>query len=451
MYKYEGDITDKVILDFISTYEKDTKQRYKKLQDYYIGNNAIFTRTMIQGNDINNKIANNYAGYITDIATGYFLGKPVNYSDVGQNKLLDVIQDIYNYNDEQDENVDISKECSIKGRCFEIIYLDETDLDENNNPKLRFNKINAENIFCVYDYNISPEIYFAVRFYDMKIDKKNITKIEVYTKNEIVFYEKNGSTLTQTQRVEHFFKIVPIIEFINNEECLGDFEKVLSLIDSYDKAESDSINNLEYFANSYMYLVGMKQTDMDTINEMKQLRVLLLDEKGEAGFLTKEDNSVETQNIANRLKNDIHKFSLVPDMSDEHFSNNLSGIAMAYKLLGLEQLAVKKERKFKRALQRRLEIIVNYLNFRGSNYDYKDIQIKFNRNLPVDNKENVEIVQMLKGMISTKTALSNLKIIDDVNAELYNIEQEKEAYSNSLDEIDLDTVKDKSVGDSNES
>ena len=181
---------------------------------------------MIQGNDINNKIANNYAGYITDIATGYFLGKSVNYSDVGQNKLLDVIQDIYNYNDEQDENVDISKECSIKGRCFEIIYLDETDLDENNNPKLRFNKVNAENIFCVYDYNISPEIYFAVRFYDMKIDKKNITKIEVYTKNEIVFYEKNGSTLTQTQRVEHFFKIVPIIEFINNEECLCDFEKV---------------------------------------------------------------------------------------------------------------------------------------------------------------------------------------------------------------------------------
>ena len=118
MYKYEGDITNEVILDFISKYEKDTKQRYKKLQDYYIGNNAILTRTMIQGNDINNKIANNYAGYITDIATGYFLGKPVNYSDVGQNKLLDVIQDIYNYNDEQDENVDISKECSIKGRCY---------------------------------------------------------------------------------------------------------------------------------------------------------------------------------------------------------------------------------------------------------------------------------------------------------------------------------------------
>lgn len=193
----------------------------------------------------------------------------------------------------------------------------------------------------------------------------------------------------------------------------------------------------------------MKETDMSQIDEMKQKRVLLLDEKGEAGFLTKEDNSTETENIANRLKSDIHKFSLVPDLSDEHFVNNASGIAIAYKLLGLEQLAVKKERKFKRGLQRRLEIITNYLNFRGNNFDYRDIQIRFTRNIPVNDKENVEIVQMLKNLISTKTALSNLKMIDDVNAELENIAEEKEAYSDMLGRIDLSESD--NIGDGNES
>lgn len=433
MYKTAEELSDKVIIDFISLYEKDNKERYKKLQGYYKNANSILNRTTIDGNDVNNKIANNYAGYITDMATGYFIGRPVTYTS-SNDALLDIIQNIYNYNDEQDENNEIAKQFSVKGRCYEIVYLDENDLDENNMPRLRFNKIDADNMIAVYDYNISPEMVFAARWYDVTINKKKSTKIEVYTKDRIIFYEKSGSKLTLEKEVQHFFQIVPVIEYINNEELQGDFEKVMTLIDAYDKAESDSLNNLEYFANCYMYLVGMKDTNMDDIKKMKELRVLLLDKEGEAGFLTKNENSEETENITNRLKSDIHKFSMVPDLSDEQFSNNASGIAMLYKLLGLEQLAVKKERKMKKALQRRLEIIVNYLNFRGSNYDYKEIKMQFVRNIPVNDKENVEIAQILQGMISQKTAISYLKMIDDVNAELENIKNEKDAY------VDLDKV-----------
>ena len=107
---------------------------------------------------------------------------------------------------------------------------------------------------------------------------------------------------------------------------------------------------------------------------------------------------------------------------------------MLYKLLGLEQLAVKKERKFKKSLQRRLEIICRYLNFLGNNYDWRDIDIKFQRNLPVNDKENVEIVTMLQNIVSKQTALSHLKIIDNVQTELEKIEEEKAAY------VDLDGV-----------
>ena len=433
MYKTGEEISDKLILDFISLYEKDNKDKYKKMQDYYEGKSSILNRTMIDGNDVNNKVANNYAGYITDMATGYFIGRPVTYTSNEENDIMDIVQEIYNYNDEQEINAEVAKQTSIKGRCFEVVYLDESDLDENNMPRLRLGKVNAENMMAVYDYSISPEMTFAIRFYDITVNKKKIRKIEVYTKTDIIFYEQNGSKLVEIEKKEHFFKIVPVIEYVNNEENQGDFEKVLSLIDAYDKAESDSINNLEYFANSYMYLVGMKGTDMNQIKEMKQLRVLLLDKEGEAGFLTKGENSAETENVSNRLKNDIHKFAMVPDLSDEQFASNASGIAMLYKLLGLEQLAVKKERKMKKALQRRLEIICNFLNFRCANYDYTKIQMKFLRNIPVNDKENAEIVQILQSIISKKTAISYLKMIDDVNAELENIEKEKDSYSIDLD------------------
>ena len=440
MFRYEGEITTKVILDFIAEHKKQLA-RYKQLQDYYENKNTILSRQVMPGNSINNKIANNFAGYITDMATGYFAGRPVNYTQSGKDKnnLLEIIQEIYDYNDEQDENMELSKQGSIKGKCLEVIYLDANDLDENGMPRLRFSKQNAEELFCVYDYSLSAEMYFAVRTYKMKIAGKEIAKIELYTKNMIAFYEKDGSTLKLINAVEHYFGIVPVVEYLNNEEQLGDFEKVLSGIDAYDKAESDSINNLEYFANCYLYLVGFKNTAMKDIDEMREKRVLLLDESGEAGFLTKQENSAETENLANRIKSDIHKFSLVPDMSDEQFANNASGIAMAYKLLGLEQLAVKKERKFKKALQRRLEIIVNYLNFKGGNFNYKDISLSFTRNIPVNDKENVEIVDMLQKIISKKTAISKLKMIDNVDVELDNIKKEKDAYvEDMLSKIDLE-------------
>lgn len=434
MIRMEGEITPQQIKKFIERYERENKERYETFQKYYEGHNSILHRIMMGDTDVNNKIANNYAGYITDMATGYFIGKPVSYS--GDEHFLQAIQELYNYNDEQDENSEIVKQASIKGRCFEIVYLDENDTDETGKPRLRFNKINAEEMLAVYDYGISPEMVCAVRWYEVEEGQgKNIRKVEVYTKTDIFYYEQKNGELKKVKQVPHLFKIVPVIEYLNNEEAQGDFEKVLTLIDAYDKSCSDALNNLEYFANCYMYLINMKQTKEEEIRRMKQMRVLLLDEAGEAGFLTKEENSQGSENMANRLKSDIHKFCMVPDLSDEHFSNNSSGIAMLYKLLGLEQLAVKKERKMKKGLQRRLEIITNYLNLRGNRFNYRDIQLKFTRNIPVNDKENVEIVQLLQGIISKKTSLSYLKMVDDVNQELQNIEEEKQVYADLDDPV----------------
>lgn len=433
MYRTEEEISEKLIIKMINRYERDHGKRFLKLQQYYENDTAILSRASISDGKINNKLANAYSGYITDMATGYFIGKPVTYSATN-NDFMKEIQDLLDYTDEQEHNLEVAKQTSIKGRCFEIVYLDAKDFDKNKRPRLRVAKVQAEQMLCVYDYALSPEIRFAIRWYDYETGEKKIRKIEVYTASEIRYYTKNGSSLLLEDTVQHFFGMVPVIEFWNNEEKQGDFEKVITLIDAYDKSGSDSMNNLEYFANCYMYLVGMDETDESDIEKMRKLRVLLLKEKGEAGFLQKQSNFEETKYISERLDNDIHKFSMVPNLSDENFAGNSSGIAMLYKLLGLEQLAVKKERKFKKSLQRRLEIICRYLNFLGNNYDWRDIDIKFQRNLPVNDKENVEIVTMLQNIVSKQTALSHLKIIDNVQTELEKIEEEKAAY------VDLDGV-----------
>ncbi|MCB6567678.1 phage portal protein, partial [Desulfovibrio desulfuricans] len=69
----------------------------------------------------------------------------------------------------------------------------------------------------------------------------------------------------------------------------------------------------------------------------------------------------------------MHFWSSVPNMTDESLGSQLSGVAISYKMWNFEQLVVTKERKFKKALQRRIELITNMLNFLGASYDYKSV------------------------------------------------------------------------------
>ena len=114
-------------------------------------------------------------------------------------------------------------------------------------------------------------------------------------------------------------------------------------------------------------------------------------------------------------------------MSDENFSANASGVAMAYKHFGLDQVVVNKERRFKTGVYKRLELICNFLNTKlgTDKYDYREIKLNFTRNKPVNEKENAEIANILKGLVSDQTAISYLTMVEDVTDEMERIENEK--------------------------
>ena len=68
---------------------------------------------------------------------------------------------------------------------------------------------------------------------------------------------------------------------------------------------------------------------------------MLLDD--DARWLIKEVNDAWVENYKDRVRRDIHKFSYTPDMQDESFGNNLSGVSIRYKILAMEQIRSKKE------------------------------------------------------------------------------------------------------------
>lgn len=423
MIQTEKELTNELIVELIEQYRTEELPRLQKLQDYYDGLTDITKREMAEDKP-NNKVVLNYPAYIVDMIVGYFVGIPVAYTSQDK-ELLDEIQDIFNLSDEQDQNHEIATMMGMKGIAYELLYADEE-------ANVRFNELDPLTTFIVWDNKIIPEPRFGIRFYE--VDETEF--VEVYTEEDIYHYELDGDKLALIDEQAHFFGDVPIVSYINNKQRTADFEKVMTLIDAMEIANSNSINDLEYFSDAYMYLIGMMGTEPEDIAEMNKNRLLLLEEAGEAGFLTKPSNNKDSEDIKDRLNADIHKFARVPDLGDEEFSGNASGVAMAYKHFGLDQVVANKERKFKTGLNNRLRLICNFLNTKAGTdkYNYDKIKPNFSRNKPVNEKENAEIAQILMGMTSDQTALSYLTMVDDPLEEQERMELERDAYR-PLDEL----------------
>lgn len=415
-----------MIQKYISDNRK-REQRLQKLYEYYKGKTAICGRILADASKPNNKIVNPYASYITDTFTGYFLGEPITYTSKNE-QLLARIDELYNYNDEAAENAELAKDASIFGVAYELLYTDE-------NADIRFKKIDAIKAIPIYDNTLEEDLLYFIRYYDNTdiMTNKTTTFVEVYSREWIRYYVDEYA-LEFVREVPHAFKGVPIIIYQNNEELLGDFENVISLIDAYDKITSDSVNDMEYFADCYLALYGMSGTEPEDITAMKEQRVLLMETDARAEWLTKQINDTYVENLKNRIDTQIHKFSRCPALTDADFAANASGVAMKYKLMGLETATSKKERAFKKALQRRLELICNVYSVMGTDFDYREIQMNFTRNIPSNLVEMADVISKIGHLLSEETQISLLPIEINATDEL----QKKQA-ENSIEYTFEDT------------
>ena len=403
--------------------ESHNQERFHVLQRYYNGHSDILERDLPKDKP-NNHLVNCFAAYIVDVSTGYFMGKPVSYTSSEKNEIFaEEMKQIFDYNDESDQNMELAKTAAINGVAYELIYADDSD-----DVTPRFACLDAESVIVCYDRTISAEPSMAIRYYrDANLlTGIEVTQIEVYTRDMIYYFimTDEGNVIESEEPVQHFFDGVPIVEYLNNDEAQGDFEKVITLIDAYDLAQSDTMNDFEYFSDAYLKIKNMSGTTADDVADMKRDRTILVDSDGDADWLIKNANDSAIENFKDRLQGDIHRFSMTPNLTDESFASNLSGVAIAYKLWGLEQSASQKERKFKRGLQRRIELLCNFLSMKGKNYDWRDLSINFTRNIPQNTKEYVEMVAQLKGVVSDQTAISQLPFIDDPIEELKRLEEQ---------------------------
>lgn len=420
-----GRLTELEIRAYLEKHAPEAARR-KKLFDYYDGNHAICHRRFDDPSKPNNRASHGYPKMIANMYAGYLLGEPVSYTaGVGGEKLEENLNDDYNYNDEQAENSQLALDLAICGVGTEILYIDD-------DKRVRFNRVDPIGCIAVWSSDIEERLTALIRYYDVpEVTGTRVTRwVEVYeaTTKRVFTADLSGLGLTLVSDEAHYFGDVPAIAFKNNSRIMGDFESEISLIDGYDLMQSDALNDDEYFSDAYLMLRGMSGTEEEDITAMKKNRVMLLPQDGDASWLIKQTNDAAAENIKTRLDKDIHRFSGVPDMSDENFAGNASGVAIRYKLLAFENIAKGKEREFKRGLQRRIELMCNIWRVMGrGSYDWRSVTITFKRALPQNLQEVAQSVSLLGSIVSDETKRSILPIEIDEDVEKERLAQEREA------------------------
>ena len=409
----------------LESFIKNELPELQKMEDYYSGKHNILNKKDRSNKKKDTKLINNYSEYIATIATAYFLGKPISYA-LQDDKLKKDFEKLSEYlatEEEQQENFEHSQNCSIFGKSYELWY-------KNVDNTIGNVVVDPRDCFILRDNTVKKEITAAVRWDKTKNkEDKWVYTLEVYDSTSVTTYEfLSDSDKKEVPNIKgvtklHGFNQVPIIEFLNNKRAFGDFKKVVSLIDGYDEAASTSIDDMTDFTDALLVLTNVGGTDKETLKKIKEDKLMLIDDDGDAKWLIKQVNDSYAQNNKNRLNQDIHKFSMIPDMQDKEFSGNSSGVALGYKLLALEQLAAQKEMHFKKAINQRLQLMIDFYNLKIKS---TDIQKVFTRNVPKNLVEAAETAQKLQGIVSHETILSILPFIEDAKGELEKIKAEED-------------------------
>ncbi|QEH68211.1 phage portal protein [Cellulosilyticum sp. WCF-2] len=428
MFTCRGKLTLDLIKKYIELFKAQELPRLKKLERYYKAkNDTIVNRTFEDISKPNNKLAHAYAAYITDTLSAYMVGKPVSYS--AQDDTLNTeIADIMNYNDSADNDLSIAESQSIYGRAYELMYVDE-------DGHTRFKCLNTLESIAVYDGTVENNLKYFIRYCEEQDPVTLVTTVTAWVYDDVGCSEYRGSSvgdLTLIDTVENVFGYIQINEYINNNFLEGDFEKVISLIDAYDLMCSDTLNELDYFSDAYLLFANC-EIDTDSVQDMKNNRIIQATsgDSGQAAvvqWLTKNADDVQCENTKKRTVDEIHKLSKVPNLDPSAFVSHTTASHVFYSLLATEDLVSKKEKKFKKGLQQRLEKIVHLLNVKGidTNYDYRDIEITFNRNIPQGLESIADPISKLRDLISDETLISLIPGITNPIEELKKRDAQRE-------------------------
>lgn len=420
MFRMPKDVgmTPSILDEFITKHRAEVSQRHNKLYNAYVSDHEILHRKAKPAYKPDNRVVVNFPKYIVDTMNGFFIGNPIK-TVAKDEQVAEYVEYLERYNGQDDKNAELSKICSVFGKGYEMYYSDE-------NTELCTAFLSPLEAFMIFDDSIiARPLYFVRRYTDWENNEYGSISDAGYVRH----FSLSGGAKWLDEWTPHYFDGVPATEFVENEERQGLFEPVLTMVNAYNKAISEKANDVDYFADAYLKILGVaiENEDVQFIRDTRILNFCGEDsDKLVAEFMNKPSDDGTQESLLNRLERLIFAISMVANISDENFGTS-SGIALKYKLQSMSNLEKMKERKFEAGMTRRYRLLFSHPASKVPADSWVQLSYKFTPNIPANLLEEAQIAAQMEGITSHETQLKVISAVENVQEELDKIDAENAA------------------------
>ena len=413
--------------------------------------------------------------YTSKVATGYIAGtKPSFTVNVEQNEnKQNIIKKLFNkifgekanpdefktmidyindYNDLGDFFLKIALDYYTTGACRWLNY-------ENDKNEQVYARVPSWQCELIYDYSLPVQCIGAVQWFSMVDANGNNQNMAIITTENTKRTFKNGSE--QEDYVEDTDKRTDVkwdlVPFYGCEATTGAlFENVLDLIDKLEGTIKSTSNIMEYNdGGCKLKVTGFTPMNQSLIQDEKGNLVknparekednALLnakvfytpDQSGDIDWIEKHVDSASVELMNKTLLEYILMLTFIPNITDESFTNADSNKALMKKFFGLQTSQQETIKSMQKELLRMWENITIRINDKkNKKFDFRDIQILINTNIPTDDSEVTQVWLSLRGLLSDETIIQHLPYDLDSESELQKVkEQQEEDFEISQEKI----------------
>lgn len=384
------------------------------LFEYVKGRQPILDREKQIRPEINEKIVDNMASEILEFKLGYEFGSTISYvqrarKDIkSRNALFSFFKKLFTSDESKKEDLRVSainemmvEECKAAkdlmlakdvktcGVGYRLILPKKIKTGVSVFDLLVLNPMNT---FVVYSNDAYREPILGVSYFPHRdgsitfgcYTKTSYFKIEMgITKGFEDWFEEKPNTVG----------MVPIIEYINDYDRMGCFERVIPLMDALNTIDSDRVNDIAQHVQNILWGDNVA-LDTDQYEALRnQGLILTKSEQGRTATLKYLEcvlNQSENQTLVDYVERKIEKIAHIPNRSELSGGSTGSATNMSTGWMDAETDAKSKEQIWMESERRETAIILkiikdsNEVDADIAELNLSDIEIKFSRSRTYD-------------------------------------------------------------------
>lgn len=409
-----------IILELGKAYSIHLKNRTEidYLERYYKGDQPALYRIKKIRPEINNKVVENHALEIVEHKAAENFGEPVQYvlkgtdKDTKEAKSIE-LNDLNDFNEmEAKDEIDIqmARDRSICGTSYKFHY-NRVKPSPDESP-FGIDREDPKDTFVVYNSGKGRKPLFSCQ---VRCDEDNIQYFFVYT--DTMYYKVQNSKIID-EGINGINKI-PIVEYPNNFYRLSDIEIVITVLDSINKMQSDRMNGIEQFIQSFIKFINCEIDDTE-FEKMRQSGALKIKTNGNGVKADAEIMSDELDQQQSQIaKDDLYENMLIiegmPDRQENSGGDTGQAVVMRNGFYFSEKRAEISEHIYKKSERESIKIVLNILRIKGmTRLTLKDIEIKITRSKMDNMSVKAQVFQILvQSGIDPKVAIKVCNLFSD--------------------------------------